>query len=234
MDRRRSMVDLRRSSLGMVSKMTHSVTGGLMRLHRQSSGDGGAKGAPDARQGKSMSKELLAFVRSMPARACDSSIKWIESLPADMPAAEGWVLCQRGDWLLWLAGYSRVDRKKVVLAACACARTSLVHVASGEERPRIAIETAERWTRSEATIGEVRSASAFASASPFAASAFAAEAAAASAFAAFAAEAAEAAFAAAFAADAAADASARKASLARSAELVREVISWEDIVRGAR
>jgi hypothetical protein len=36
---------------------------------------------------------------------------------------------------------------------------ALVHVPPGEERPRVAIETAEAWCRGEATIEEVRKAS---------------------------------------------------------------------------
>jgi hypothetical protein len=44
-----------------------------------------------------------------------------------------------------------VDRSLVVLAACDCARTWLRHVPPGEDRPRLAIETAEAWCRGETT-----------------------------------------------------------------------------------
>lgn len=50
----------------------------------------------------------------------------------------------------------KVDRHLVVRAACACARTALQHVPDGEDRPRIAIETAEAWCRGEATSEQVR------------------------------------------------------------------------------
>ena len=49
-----------------------------------------------------------------------------------------------------------VSRQRLVLASCACARTVLHLVPEGEHRPQIAIETAERWTRGEATLEEVQ------------------------------------------------------------------------------
>jgi len=65
-----------------------------------------------------------------------------------------------------------IDRKILVLTACAIARSVLDYVPQGEDRPRIAIETAEAWTRGEATLVEVkraRDAAAAASASPLSA-----------------------------------------------------------------
>ncbi|MHC4617176.1 MAG: hypothetical protein ACYTEQ_05415, partial [Planctomycetota bacterium] len=56
-----------------------------------------------------------------------------------------WAECEQGDWLLWVAATVGVDRRKVVLAACDCAREALVHVPDGEERPRLAIEATEAW-----------------------------------------------------------------------------------------
>ena len=66
--------------------------------------------------------------------------------------------CERGDWLLWLAARIGVGRRAIVLAACECARLVLSRVPAGENRPRIAIETAEAWCRGEATIEQVRAA----------------------------------------------------------------------------
>jgi hypothetical protein len=60
--------------------------------------------------------------------------------------------------MLWLAARARVERKLLVLSACACAREALVYVPKLELRPLKAIETAEAWTRGEATLTEVRSA----------------------------------------------------------------------------
>jgi hypothetical protein len=54
---------------------------------------------------------------------------------------------------------SAVDRRRIVLAACAVAESSLKYLPAGEDRPRVAIETARRWARGEATLKEVRDAS---------------------------------------------------------------------------
>jgi hypothetical protein len=93
--------------------------------------------------------------------ACDSAVQWAMTQPS---LATAWKQCERGDWMLWLAGRlsgppESASRKKLVLAACACARLSLPHVPAGEERPRIAIETAERWARGVkgVTLDQVRS-----------------------------------------------------------------------------
>ena len=69
-----------------------------------------------------------------------------------------WRDCERGDWLLWLAAEAGVDRRAVVTAGCACARTALQYVPAGEERPRRAIELAEAWARGEETLETVRAA----------------------------------------------------------------------------
>ncbi len=115
------------------------------------------------------------------------------------------------------------------MAACACARLSLVHVPSGEERPRIAIETAESWCRGEANIEQVREARRNAAA--YAAAAYAAyaydaaayDAAAAAAYAAYAVDAA------AYDAAAAAAYAARARTLKEAADLVRGLISCAEV-----
>jgi len=84
--------------------------------------------------------------------ACLEAVKWARRKTPE----RAWEMCKRGDWLLWIAGRLGVDRKLFVLVACACARTSLKFVLKGEDRPRIAIETAEAWTRDEATIEQVQ------------------------------------------------------------------------------
>jgi hypothetical protein len=143
--------------------------------------------------------------------ACDDALAWAEGYDS-LDAA--WAACERGDWMLWLAG--RVagppgddTRRPLVLAACACARLALPYVPDGEERPLRAIEIAEAWARGDAgvTLEQVRYAAE-------AAAAYAAEAAAAYAAYAAAAYAAEAAAdaAAAYAAEAAADAAADAAT----------------------
>ena len=74
--------------------------------------------------------------------------------------AQAWAECPRADWMLGIAVRAGVDRRLVVRAACACARTSIHLVSAGEDRPRIALETAEAWSRGEASIEQVRAAGA--------------------------------------------------------------------------
>ena len=133
--------------------------------------------------------------------ACDDAVDWAADFGDDYHGA--WDQCERGDWMLWLAATLGVRRQLVAHAACQCARLALQHVKSGEERPLKAIETTEAWCRGEATIDSVKSAKAAAYAAAYAAAA---------------------------AADAADDAAyARKTTLKRCAELVRETISFEII-----
>lgn len=89
--------------------------------------------------------------------ACDGEARrWADKEYArDGRASVAWECCERGDWMLWLVFRAGVNRRLVVRAACACARLALVHVPEGEDRPLRAIETAEAWTRREATIAKV-------------------------------------------------------------------------------
>jgi hypothetical protein len=85
--------------------------------------------------------------------ACDDAREWVATQP---DAATAWAVCPRHEWLMWLLGAlhlrGALKRKTLVLAACASAETALPHVPAGEERPRVAIETARRWARGEATV----------------------------------------------------------------------------------
>jgi hypothetical protein len=149
--------------------------------------------------------------RVLALRPCSEARRWIRSQSGTAYAL--WRRCDRGDWLLWLAARAGVDRRLVVLAVCDCAETALVHASPGEDRPRFAIETARRWARGDATIGEVRAAAYDAAAADAAAAYYAA------AYAAYAAY-----YAAAYAA--------RSASLTESARIVRRRIPWS-VVRDA-
>jgi len=183
-------------------------------------------------------RTLVTILRGVDA--CGDSITWADQYGTDL--ARAWTECPRGDWLLWIAARVGVRRETVVLAACACARLALVHVPEGETRPLVAIETAERWARGEATLDEVRvarRAAAYAAADAY--DAYAADAYAAYAYAAYAAYAADAADAAAYDAYAAyayaayaaafyAAAAARASTLARCADLVRERITLADML----
>lgn len=86
-------------------------------------------------------------------RACQLAMDWL----GDRDLETTWRECERADWLLWLVG-PRIPRTDLVWLACQCARTALVYVPEGEDRPRLCVETAERWARGEASIVEVRAA----------------------------------------------------------------------------
>ncbi len=102
----------------------------------------------------SWKEKLLAELRRM--TACRDAVKYVIASKCTS-FSELWDTCQRADWMLWLAA-QKLDRKIVVRAACACARTALLFVPAGEDRPRLAIETAERWCDGKATLDEVRAA----------------------------------------------------------------------------
>ena len=175
--------------------------------------------------------------------ACGEACYWA----AGKSLATVWQTCRRGDWLLWLLA-EQIGKpgwpthKQLVLAGCDCAETALTRVPAGEDRPRIAIQTARKWARGKSTLVEVEAAANAAYAAAAAASAAADSAAAsaaayaASAAASAAAAAAAAASAAYAAADSAADSAAASAadsayayayaaSLKVSAQLVRKRIT---------
>ena len=62
------------------------------------------------------------------------------------------------EWLVRLAKIGGATQQQVTLAVCAVARLCLHLVPEWENRPRIAIETAEKWCRGEATQRKVRKA----------------------------------------------------------------------------
>lgn len=153
-------------------------------------------------------QELLGDIR-----ACREAREWV----GDKPLMEAWTFCERGDWMLWLAG-KMVDkvgwwtRQQVVLAACECAELALMCVPDGEERPKQAIKIARRWARGEnVSLVDVRKA-AYAAAAAGDAAAFAAAGTAAFAAAAFA-----------YAADAAGNAD-RATRSRQCADLVRQAL----------
>lgn len=65
--------------------------------------------------------------------------------------------CPTSQWLVGLAGRFGL-RVALVRCACAYAQTVLSLVPDGLDIPRTALETAERWTRGEVTIHDVREA----------------------------------------------------------------------------
>ena len=152
--------------------------------------------------------------------ACRDAVEWVGTRPIE----QAWAECERGDWMLWLSGKINIDRKLIVLAACACAEPALAFVPAGEDRPRRAIEVARAWCADAATLDDVRAAAAAAAAAY--AAAYAANAADAAYAAAAAADAAAAAYAAAYAAAAAAAYAAYAADAERKwqANEIRKII----------
>jgi len=158
--------------------------------------------------------------------ACSEALSWSKGKSLKIV----WETCERGDWMLWLAG-KMIDaegwpsRQDVVLAACDCVEPALKYVAKDEDRPRKCTDVARRWAEGKASIEELRTARRDADAAASAAYTDAAAAAsdAATYAAAAASDAADATYAAAAASDAA-DAAAttsRSKSLQKSANLVR-------------
>ena len=164
-------------------------------------------------------------------RACDDAVKWADG--KTMPK-KAWEACERGDWLLWVAGRLGVDRKLVVLASVKCARLALKHWTK-DESLKTNLAVIERWSKGKATDGEMMAARekllSIRRTAAYAADLAAGFAAAAAADAAAPAADADAAYAAAFAAESAdaAAAGVRSKTLKRCAAIVRAVISWETI-----
>jgi hypothetical protein len=75
---------------------------------------------------------------------CDPAQEWVAE--NGYSEVEAWQHFHRADWMLWLAARRPWgDHVKIVRCACACARTALMYVPNGEDRPRLAIEAAEKW-----------------------------------------------------------------------------------------
>jgi hypothetical protein len=160
--------------------------------------------------------------------ACKEAYDWALTQPT---AEVAWQTCERGDWMLWIAGkcsgsIDTPERKLVGLAACGCARLALPYT----KEPRVlkCIEVTEAYCRGDlnVTLADVRKARQDAYAVAYAADAVAYAAVAAADAVAYAAVAAAvaAAYAAAYAADAADAADARKETLKKCADIVRQFI----------
>ena len=92
-------------------------------------------------------------------RACNVAVPWARQYST---LKECWDNCERGDHLLWFAERIGIDHKILVLSSCDCAERALRFVAEGEDCPRIAIETAQKWANGVdgITIGDVKIAAA--------------------------------------------------------------------------
>jgi hypothetical protein len=91
--------------------------------------------------------------------ACEEAVEWV----GDKTLDEAWAECERGDWMLWLAQESGVDKRTLTLAKARCAKL-VVHLMK-DERSVKAVEVAERYGLGEATdkeLDEARRAAAYA------------------------------------------------------------------------
>ena len=96
------------------------------------------------------------LIQEVYASLCDKELPVHLAVAWDHHGRSAWKACEDARELLRLLTY--VDRKAAVLAACACARTALKYLPPGEDRPFKAIQTAEAWTRGEATEDQCREA----------------------------------------------------------------------------
>ena len=91
--------------------------------------------------------------------ACRSAVEWSQGKDLYTIIKT----CERGDWLLWLAGRmisheGWLSHKEVVSIACDCAETSLKYVKEGENRPQHCIDVVRLWIASKASIEDVHAA----------------------------------------------------------------------------
>jgi hypothetical protein len=88
--------------------------------------------------------------------ACEEAVEWARTQP---DFATAWNECKRGDWMIWLlTALDKSYTPRLRLIACDCARVALKHVPTDEDRPRKAIECAERYASGEATAKELAAA----------------------------------------------------------------------------
>jgi len=91
--------------------------------------------------------------------ACSSAVDWAKG----KSLKTAWNTVNQANWMMWLLG-KNVDaegwpsRETVVLLSCAIARKVLKYVPEGEDRPRLAIEAAEKWAAGKETLENVEDA----------------------------------------------------------------------------
>jgi hypothetical protein len=96
--------------------------------------------------------------------ACEEACAWA----GERTLAQAWAECERGDWMIWLATRQHwMDDRELRGFACDCAERVLPLFEKqhpDDTRPRVAIETARRYARGEATEEELAAAEAAAGA----------------------------------------------------------------------
>jgi hypothetical protein len=82
------------------------------------------------------------------SNVCSGALKYMQKFE-DGQEHQAWCRCFNGVWMIWFLERTGYDRKILTDLTCQCARMALKHVRVGEERPRSAIELAERWAGGE-------------------------------------------------------------------------------------
>lgn len=97
-----------------------------------------------------MRKEHLNWLQEN--NACKESIRWIKQNNIQS-LEEAWNICERGDWLLWMATKLKVDKRKLVLCGALYAHTFVQYME--DPRSRDAVRIAFLWGRGKATDAEL-------------------------------------------------------------------------------
>lgn len=100
-----------------------------------------------------MKKEHLEWLQAN--KACSSSIQWIEEKNIQS-LEEALYVCDRGDWLLWMATKLNVDKRRLVLCAALCAHTVIKYMQ--DPRSRNAVRIAFLWGRGKTTYAQLEKA----------------------------------------------------------------------------
>jgi len=85
----------------------------------------------------------------LPHRIDQWLVQWVNSRP-EANFITLWDETIDPTWLPYFAEAGGATPQQIILAACGVARLCLPLIPAGEDRPRIAIETAEAWCRGEA------------------------------------------------------------------------------------
>lgn len=79
--------------------------------------------------------------------ACQDSSNWFEY--SEFEPEQAWNQCPNPYWLAWLSRELKVDQHKILSAACECAKAVIHLISEEEQRPRQALELADRWLAGE-------------------------------------------------------------------------------------
>jgi hypothetical protein len=100
-----------------------------------------------------MKKEHLEWLQAN--KVCRSSLLWIAEKNIQS-LEEAWNICERGDWLLWMATKLNVDKRRLVLCAALCAHTVIQYMK--DSRSRNAVRIAFLWGRGKTTYAQLEKA----------------------------------------------------------------------------